>query len=257
MKAVISFLLFIVPFGLLAQDIPDFSANYLVQLNGLQAGELKRSLSTDLNGLRTFKSQTQAKGVFAFFKPDLVEETSIWQRHSDTIRPKSYLYQRTGGKKDKFLSLDFDWPNQRVHIDDKKHPWTLNIEPNTLDKLVYQLNLMSDLADDTRHTQTRFSYRIADGGKLKTYDIDILDTETIITPLGKIETIKLLRHRAKSKGRQTTLWCAPSLNYLPIKLEHIEKGGSVFTAVLRRLKGIDTTDAFELIRTSTPPFSTD
>ena len=60
----------------------------------------------------------------------------------------------------------------------------------------------------------------------------------ITTPLGKIEAIKLIRHREQSKGRQTILWCAPALNYLPIKLEHTEKGGAVFTAVLRHLEGL-------------------
>jgi len=252
MKRLITVLLLTLPLWLSAQEIPDFYANYAVKLNGLQAGELKRSLVSNEDGTRTFSSETQAKGIFAFFKPDLVKEVSIWQRESSTIRPISYLYQRTGGKKEKYLSLDFDWQKNRVHIDDHKQPWTLDIQANTVDKLVYQLSLMSDLADN----KTQFSYLIADGGKIKTYKIDILETETITTPLGKIEAIKLIRHRARSKGRQTILWCAPSLKYLPIKLEHTEKGGSVFTAVLRHLDGIDTEGAFEKIETPSPAFAT-
>jgi len=251
-RLVTALVLLTLPLWLAAQEIPDFSANYAVKLNGLQAGELKRSLVSNKDGTRTFSSETQAKGVFAFFKPDLVKEVSIWQRESNTIRPNSYLYQRTGGKKEKYLSLDFDWQRNRVHIDDHKQPWTLDIQEKTLDKLVYQLSLMSDLSDD----KTQFSYLIADGGKIKTYNIDILDTEVITTPLGKIEAIKLIRHRARSKGRQTILWCAPSLNYLPIKLEHTEKGGSVFTAVLRHLDGIDTEGAFEKIENPSPAFAT-
>jgi len=237
-------LLVILSSGLIAHEIPDFSANYSVKLNGLPAGELKRSLSTNNDGTRTFKSSTQAKGIFAFFKPDLVEETSIWQKNDQFIRPLSYLYQRTGGKKDKYLSLTFDWHTQRVHIDDKKHPWRLVLEKNTLDKLVYQLALMLDLSDK----KTNIKYRIADGGKLKTYKIAILGEEVVSTPLGKIATIKLTRLRDRPKGRETTLWCAPTLNYLPVKLEHIEKGGTVFTASLRRLEGIATKHAFEPIK---------
>jgi len=242
----------LLPQWLMAKDIPDFSANYLVRLNGLQAGELKRSLSTQENGVRHFTSETQAKGVFAFFKPDLVTESSTFQTAQNDIIPLSYLYQRTGGKKEKYLHLDFDWENQRVHIDDKKHPWSLDITINTLDKLVYQLALMSDLANN----QTQFSYLIADGGKVKTYNIQILKHEVLSTPLGKIKTIKLIRQRDKSKGRQTILWCAPELNYLPIQLEHTEKGGATFTAVLRHLKGIDTQLAFEPIPQTTPAFGT-
>ena len=241
MKRFVSTLfLLLLPLGLLAQEIPDFSANYLVKLNGLQAGELKRRLSTNEDGSRQFKSSTKAKGVFSFFKPDLVEETSTWKFLGSQVRPQHYLYERTGGKKDKYMSLNFDWQTNQLYIDDKKQPWQLNLEHGTLDKLVYQIALMSDLADE----KTTFNYRIADGGKLKNYDIRIVGKEVITTPRGKIDTIKLIRYREGKNKRQTTLWCAPKLNYLPVQLEHTEKSGSVFTAVLRRLKGIPTENVF-------------
>lgn len=246
-KIVSLLLLLLLSQGIIAQDFPDFSANYLVKLNSLQAGELKQTLSTNNDGSRVFKSSTQAKGVFAFFKPDLVEETSIWHQQGGIIIPQSYLYQRTGGKKDKYIQLNFDWPTNRLHINDRKQPSSLKLEQKTLDKLVYQFALMSDLADH----KTTFNYRIADGRKLKTYTIELLGKEIITTPLGQIETIKLIRKREQKKERQTTLWCAPALNYLPVKLEHIEKGGTVFTAVLRRLKGINIDDAFSPLRRST------
>ncbi|GAB4288494.1 MAG: hypothetical protein Kow0083_01090 [Methylophaga sp.] len=223
----------------LAQDIPDFSANYLVKLNGIQAGELKRTLTTEDNGLRKFNSVSQAKGVFSFFKPDIVEETSIWQLIDGTVTPQRYQYQRTGGKKDKFLQMLFDWHNSRVSIDDHQHPWQLDIQQGVLDKLVYQISLMQDLASGIEQVD----YLIADGGRLKTYQIKVLGKETITTPMGQIETVKLTRHREKPKDRDTTLWCAPALNYLPVKLEHVEDG-TVFTALLRRLRGIESEQAF-------------
>lgn len=223
----------------LAQDIPDFSANYLVKLNGIQAGELKRSLTTEAQGLRRFKSVSQAKGVFSFFKPDVVEETSVWTIKNGLVTPQKYLYLRTGGKKDKYLQMLFDWNKKQVSIDDKEHPWTLDIKTGVLDKLVYQISLMRDLDKGI----DKVDYEIADGGHLKTYQIRVLAEETITTPMGKIDTVKLTRHREKPKDRETTLWCAPALNYLPVKLEHIEDG-TTFTALLRRLKGIESEEAF-------------
>ncbi len=244
-------LFFCLPQSLQAQDIADFSAYYKVSLNGLSAGELKRTLSTNEDGSRTFLSQSQAKGVFAFFKPDLVEETSIWSLEEQEIRPQSYLYQRTGGKKEKYLSINFDWYNQRANIDDNNHTSVLDIKPNTLDKLLYQLVLMSDLEQQ----KTLLNYQVIDGDQLKTYDIVIIGTEIINTPLGKIEAIKLQRQRDTNKQRQTTLWFAPKLQYLPVKIEHIEKDGTRFTAELRRLKGIDTANSFEQKPTKTTPLT--
>lgn len=223
----------------LAQNIPDFTANYLVKLNGIQAGELKRNLTTEDNGLRRFTSISQAKGVFSFFKPDVVEEISVWKLQNGRVTPQEYLYQRSGGKKEKMLKMQFDWNRKQVSIDDKKHPWTLDLEPGVLDKLVYQISLMQDLGKGIH----KVDYRIADGGRLKTYKIRVLGEELITTPMGQIETIKLTRHREKPKDRETTLWCAPALNYLPVKLEHVEDD-TVFTALLRRLRGIDSEQAF-------------
>jgi len=239
LKQIGFFLLVIFATPLVAEDIPDFSANYLVRLNGIQAGELKRSLKTDESGLRHFYSASQAKGVFAFFKPDLIEETSLWRLDNNKVRPHSYLYQRSGGKKDKTLAMQFDWQEGIVSIDDHKHPWELELEADTLDKLVYQISLMRDLNKGVK----KINYRIADGGKLKTYRIKLLAHEVITTPLGQIDTVKLTRKRDKPGDRETTLWCAPALNYLPVKLEHVEDGTN-FTAVIRSLKGIDKSQAF-------------
>ena len=238
------------PLWVEAYDIPDFSANYSINIDGIQAGQLKRTLSTQKDSSRIFKSETQAKGIFAFFKPDLVEETSIFKAENNSIIPQSYLYQRTKGKKDKYLKLNFDWANKQVHIDDKKHPWSLDIETKILDKLVYQLALMTDLAENKK----QFNYQIADGGKIKIYNIIIIDHEVVTTPLGKIKTVKLMRQRDKASRRQTTLWCAPALDYLPVKLEHIEKDGAVFTAELRHLTGVQITDAFQPATPNLPSF---
>lgn len=242
LRIIMTFIL-LLPLSITAQELPDFSASYQVMLNGIQAGDLKQRLSSNADGSRKFSSETQAQGLFAFFKPDLVEEISTWTLVDNMIQPRHYLYQRSGGKKDKYLKLDFDWKTQQLSIDDKNYPWQLALEPLTLDKLVYQLALMMDLDKG----KNQYNYRIADGGKIKTYTIDVIDEETVTTPLGRIKTIKLKRLRDETSKRQTVLWCAPALNYLPVKLEHTEKDGTVFTANLHRLKGIPTANIFSPI----------
>jgi hypothetical protein len=190
--------------------------------------------------------------MFSYFKPDVVTENSVFTYADNFIQPLSYSYQRTGGKKEKHIDLAFNWQQQSLAIDDRKHPWKLQLETHTLDKLVYQIALMSDLNSQ----QQQFNYRVADGGKLKDYNIQVIGQETIATPLGQIDTVVLKRARQKKSKRETTLWCAPALNYLPVKLVHDESSGATFTAVLRRLKGIDTSAAFknEVTATNNRPF---
>ncbi|MCL5975370.1 MAG: DUF3108 domain-containing protein [Gammaproteobacteria bacterium] len=227
-----------------AQDLEDYSAKYQIEMNGLQAGELTQQLETLSDGLHRFRSVTKAKGVVAMFRRDTVKETSLWTLAEQQIQPHQYLYQRNGGKKDKYLRMDFDWPATKVQIDDKVHPWELDIEPGTLEKHIYQVQLRLDLQQDPN--QKVFNYLIADGGRIKHYQIERLEQETISTPLGKIDTVKFTRQRDRDsdKDRETTLWCAPELGYLPVKLEHVEKDGTKFTAVLRSLEGMQNS-AFE------------
>ena len=224
-----------------AQQIADFSANYLVRYNNIQAAELKQTLSTQEDGTRLYTSRTKAKGVFAYIKPDVISETSLWRLEDNVIQPLNYSYQRTGGKKEKLLTMLFDWSAMTVDIDDKKQPWTLNVKPNTLDKLVYQLALMRDLIEG----KESFNYTIADGGKLKTYNIGIIGKETLKTPLGEVDTVKFTRIKNIDSKRKTILWCAPELNYLPVQIEHVEKDGTTYTAVLRRLRGMDSSGVFK------------
>jgi len=221
-----------------AQGLDDYSAKYQIEMNGLQAGELTQQLETLTEGLYRFRSASKAKGLVAVFRRDIVKETSLWSLSKQQISPQQYLYQRSGGKKDKYLRMDFDWQQNRVHIDDEIHPWDLEIEPGTLEKHVYQVQLRLDLQKNPE--QSTFNYLIADGGHIKHYQIERLEQETITTPLGKIATIKFKRQRDREsdKDRETTLWCAPELDYLPVKLEHIEKDGTKFTALLHRIEGL-------------------
>ena len=161
-----------------AQDLADYSAQYEIQMNGLQAGELNQQLETLTDGLHRFRSATKAKGVVALFKRDTVKETSLWTLSQQQIKPRQYLYQRNGGKKDKYLRMDFDWRNRSVHIDDKVHPWDLEIENGTLEKHVYQVQLRLDLLQNPQ--QKTFNYLIADGGHLKHYQIKRLEQENTV-----------------------------------------------------------------------------
>jgi hypothetical protein len=234
-----------------AQGLDDYSAKYQIEMNGLQAGELTQELETLTDGLHRFSSVTKAKGVVALFRRDTVKESSLWILSKQQTQPHQYLYQRSGGKKDKYLRMDFDWRKNSVHIDDKVHPWNLDIEEGTLEKHVYQVQLRLDLLKNPQ--QTNFNYSIADGGRIKHYEIERLEQETITTPLGQIATVKFKRQRDREsdKDRETTLWCAPELNYLPVKLEHIEKDGTKFIAVIRRLDGISTS-AFQPVNQTSP-----
>ena len=126
------------------------------------------------------------------------------------------MYERTGGKPRR-VSIRFDWTKGVAYNTSRGETWTLEVKPGTLDKLLYFLALMRDLADGSNNLE----YTFTDGGKVKTYHLEVLGHETLDTPLGSLDTVKV---RHESNERETTLWCAPALHYLPVRVEHLEKG---------------------------------
>lgn len=63
--------------------------------------------------------------------------------------------------------------------------WQLQTMAQIMDKLLYQLAIMRDLAGGERELE----YRIVDKGKLKTYNFESLGEEVIDTPIGRFDSI--------------------------------------------------------------------
>jgi len=130
------------------------------------------------------------------------------------------------------VRIRFDWERGSARIATPADAWTLAVRPTTLDKLVYTLVLMRDLGRGAE----RLAYDIADGGKLKRYVFRVEGRESIETGLGRLETLRLRReHRS---ARETTLWSAPALGYLPVRIDHRERDGTRISLRLESLEGL-------------------
>ena len=210
---------------------PSFSADYVLKRNGITLGNATRSLRPASDGRYIFESLTYATGVIAWFVKDRIEERSTWALNGGQVRPLEYVYDRHGGKKTRRVKLAFDWERMIVTNTIDGDPWRMDIPADAQDKLLYQLAIMQDLKNGRDNLQ----YNIADGGRLKNYEFEILGEETLNTPLGKFNTIKIERLDDK---RDTTVWCAPALNYLPVRLEQQESDGSRLSMDILSVKGL-------------------
>jgi hypothetical protein len=83
-------------------------------------------------------------------------------------------------------------------------------------------------------------YTIADGGRLKTYDMRETGTEVLETALGTLKTLKIQRLRDPDYG-EATLWCASALGYLPVKLEHRDRDGMLISMFIQSIEGMPPT----------------
>lgn len=209
--------------------IPSFEAKYKVHRGGLTIGEAQRRLYQK-DETWVFESSSRTTGFAALFIKDTITERSHAYYQNGRMLPQSYLYQREGGKREREVKLRFDWSQQRVINSINDDPWVMKIPEGTLDKFLYQLQMMIDL-----EKQQPLNYQVADGGKLKQYHIDIIGSERLKTPLGEFDTVILKRRDDK---RQTTMWCAENLHYLPLKITQIEKDGAEYRAEISQLSGL-------------------
>lgn len=216
-----------------------FVATYMITAMGLEGINVTNSLSIDSDSENSsvkkqayhFKSYSMPIGLLAFKKDETRDEQSEGLIIEGNIQPQKYSYlQVRDNEIRRHVELNFDWDSKEV-INNHKHKnnkWSMPVPQPTVDKLSYQLSLMLQLANKA---EKQFSFAIADGGKLKEYYFEIIAEERVYTSLGSYKALKI-QHKRYKKEKIITLWCAPELNYLPVKIIQEEQGKPTFISTL-------------------------
>ncbi|MCC7414285.1 MAG: DUF3108 domain-containing protein [Gammaproteobacteria bacterium] len=215
-------------------ELPEtFTAQYTLSVNGLHVAHMTRALRRIDADLHVFSSRTRAAGIAKLFRGDRVEEESRWRPDGAKVEPVQYRYSQTGGRKQREVTVRFDELSGRIATTVNDQTWHMDMVPGVLDKLVYQLVLMIDLAAGERTLE----YRIADGGRIKIYHLEVTGTEHLRTPAGEFDAIRIVRRKSNS-ARETVIWCAPRLHFLPVRVDYREKNGDLTSAVLESQDGL-------------------
>lgn len=217
-----------------ARGLPErFEATFLLEVSGATIARSRWSLEPGTNGRYLSASRTEPVGMFALLRKETIVERSEWSYAGDWLQPHAYHYERTGRKPRK-VDITFDWERSIAFHDSPTAPWKLEVPHGTMDKFTYMFALMRDLGRGKRDVE----YAIADGGRLKSYVLRGTGEERIETALGAFDTAVVRRERENSK-RETTLWLARALAYLPVKIVHVEGDGKSLTILIESLSGIE------------------
>ncbi len=208
-------------------ELPLFSAEYALTRSTIPIATVKLSLQRHKAGF-LFKSITEPVIPLSWIREDLVIESSYWAYHDGFPRPTRYHYKRSNRSSQHEANLNFDWDNQILTTTTNGNSWEMALADKTLDKALVQLALMEALTENKK----KFDYSVADGGKPKHYQFIEAGRAVLKSKLGTIETIKILRRKA-GKEANTTLWMAPSLSYLPIRIDRI-RNGAVYSMLIKQ-----------------------
>lgn len=216
-----------VALGASANDAPPaFVAVYQLSQGSLAFGTMERRFELKADGNYRYLSRMKTSGVLALVRSDKITESSTGKFRDGQFVPTTYSYHNSRG--DKQFALRFDYRNGQVMRSDQANGWSAAMPARTLDKLVYQMQMMIDLTSEPAALQ----YSIADKNKFKDYQFDNRGPEEVETDAGRYQTLRLERG-AEGAERRTVVWCARKLDWLPVKVEYREKDGSVTTALLR------------------------
>lgn len=216
-----------------AGPLEPFSATYRLEMAGLAIGTIERSLAPEPGGRYRYRSESRAKGLAKLLFDDHLIEESLFAVTATGPRPAHYSSRYTGHKGPSTVNVRFDWRRSKIKNQKNDRRWELPLSASVFDKLLYQLAIMYDLRAGKRD----LSYRIVDGHEIKTYRFLHLGTERVKTPLGVFDSVKIERRKENSK-RRTTIWCAPRLGYLAVRLDNRDGKGRDVTALIDRLTGI-------------------
>jgi hypothetical protein len=152
---------------------------------------------------------------------DSLSELSIFRFDNNKIIPLRYESRHDNGDKVRVETVDFDWPNKQANIQTRKGAKVvIAVAEGTLDKMLLQLALRQMLINGEHNSDYTFSF--VNGKKVKTYTLNIQGDETTTTPAGSYPTIRA--GWLDDKGRRTTFWLAAQLDYVPVRVEHVDPG---------------------------------
>ncbi|NOX09476.1 MAG: DUF3108 domain-containing protein [Gammaproteobacteria bacterium] len=209
-------------------SIPSFKATYSASMASVSVGEA--SVSYQYNPQTQdyyYQREAWPTGLAALFIATRIKETSSGSIIDNRARPVEYHYERSN-KPDKNRSIHFDYQATAIKVTDSKIDQPISVDSGTTDSLVMTLNMMFDLEAGDRE----LSYTFIKRGKIKTYTFNVEGKEQIKTQNHTYETVRVRRIRENSK-RSTTLWCAPELHYLPVKIEERSEDGGIERFLLK------------------------
>jgi len=200
------------------------AATYAVFRGNMSVGVLESRLSYGNDNTYQYHKATRAQGLAKLLTGMRIRETSDGRVAGDRLLPVAYMYDEKSRSKTRVDNVRFN--GSQISGRYRDQPYAFKIPANTLDRSSMEVAVARDL----QLGRQTLSYNIVERGKLKNYTLIQQGAEQLSTPAGVFNTVRLLVQRSDS-DRQTVLWMAAELDYMPAKIQHIEKD-TVMTAVI-------------------------
>lgn len=190
-----------------------YEAVYKTATSGLSIN-LHRSLTMDDNG----DCRLISEGSLLIAG---ISEVSVFGVEGEKVKPKSYIYQLSGPISRR-REVHFDPGSDVVRSLYKKEWYELPRTEDTFDRMSQQEQLRLTLLNDATPREDMV-FRVADGRRVKDYEFVYRGETRLETPMGWVDTLHFERVHDSPK-RQSSVWIAPSWDYLMVRTVHSDDG---------------------------------
>ncbi|MFZ5841707.1 MAG: DUF3108 domain-containing protein [Pseudomonadota bacterium] len=197
--------------------IAPFKAEYDLYYDDDNVGESVLQLSALANGEWQFETRSEASLYLMSFS-DHEQSRFVW--HNERPKPLAFSKERQRPGKTERVQQQFDWQTQTDRGTRGKKSWSTALLGDTQDLQSHLLALQLDL----RAGKRELHYAVSKHGRVRDYRYKVTKEETLGTALGKLATIRVERIRDADDDRQTISWLAPSLDFIPVRIQQFEQG---------------------------------
>lgn len=211
-----------------------FAADYQLLHNNKKTGTAQASLEMTEQGHWRYRFNSKAK-VALLFKADIRESSEFRLNENNQFEALSYQFEQKIGPKKKIVSALFK-PNQgnselsNAQGNNDGKAWNIYLQGGETDRLLVNLQIGELL----KQGKTEFSFDSLEKGRVRQLKFRAGEIQTVETPLGSFAAFIVERLHDNPK-RKTSLWYAPELGYIPIKILREKKGKKPVMLLLQNL----------------------
>lgn len=197
------------------------SDRYQVEWSGVSLGEGTISLERDGENCYHYVSRTNPIALVRWTYGSPREESRFCVRDGRLI-PQHFRYINDKREDDSFR-LDFDWRSGQVKALKGGVMTVRDVPEEAYDRFVIREAVRLWVIDHVEGDgPAEREFVMVDDDRIKAYRFAIGGEETVETPAGTFETVRV--DRVGDPKREAHYWLAPTRDYVPVKLEQLRKG---------------------------------
>ncbi|MGQ0751814.1 MAG: DUF3108 domain-containing protein [Betaproteobacteria bacterium] len=199
-----------------------------VSRNGIPIAAITEQFESG-EGRYRIVSESAAVGVLALIQPRPVIVTSTGSVTPEGLQPERFDGSR-GARDARRVSAEFNWNDGTLALEHDGKSERLKLPPGTQDRLSVMYQFMFYDYGGRRD----LGFPMTNGRKLDRYRYTVTPGVEIMTPLGPMSTLHLVKQREPGDS-ETEIWLAPQHRYLPVKMVIVEDDGVRYEQLITRL----------------------